>query len=97
MGQKGWNIHITHITISHLILKSRPTRVLRQFLRDMCDMSLSHVIMWVMDEELMLVLLETLQRIEQKLDALIYDVGVDEDDLPPSGPYGRERDNGEVL
>lgn len=50
-----------------------------------------------MDKELILVLLETLQRIEQKLDAIIYDVGVDEDDLPPSGPYGRERDDGEVL
>lgn len=50
-----------------------------------------------MDKELILVLLETLQRIEQKLDALIYDVGVGEDDLPPAGPYGRERDDGEVL
>lgn len=51
----------------------------------------------MMDKEFTLVLLETLQRIEQKLDALIYDVGVDEDDLPPSGPYGRERSDGEVL
>lgn len=50
-----------------------------------------------MDKELIIVLFETLQRIEQKLDALICDVGVDEDDLPPSGPFGRERDNGEVL
>lgn len=95
--QKGWNIHITHITISHSTLKSRPTRVLGQFLRDMCDMSLSHVIMWVMDKELTLVLLETLQRIEQKLDLIIY--GADEEDTePPSeGPYGRERSDGEVL
>lgn len=49
-----------------------------------------------MDKELIVVLLETLERIEQKLDALIYDVSED-DDPPPSGPYGRERDNGEML
>lgn len=47
-----------------------------------------------MDEKLALVVLETLQRIEEKLDALIYEV--DQDDSP-AGPYGRERDNGEVL
>lgn len=47
-----------------------------------------------MDKEILVLLLETLQRIEQKLDALIYDV--DQDDSPV-GPYGRERDNGEVL
>ena len=47
-----------------------------------------------MDKEMLVLLLEAVQRIEEKLDALIYDV--DQDDSPV-GPYGRERDNGEVL
>lgn len=43
---------------------------------------------------MLVLLLEAVQRVEEKLDALIYDV--DQDDSPV-GPYGRERDNGEVL